>query len=325
MMMKDNKFHFDFNNGCFSLPCLSSIIDRRERMISQPLFPLFFLFLLVAPLSQAFAPPSQRKQPFQNPLQATWSDSRAIKEYQDFLATGKQEIDKAPDGPCVIVRPAEGDYTELADALVKLGDGEDMLLSPGEELPDAEIGAYPIYITLPPFELKSFLQNLPSSFVDRDDDFVFISGGKKYGNIEQVLKDTGNCRDAMTQFLWTGMDIKQFTIEDKAVNLGLDGYGEEKFAGECAACGKWAGHIEERLEKNAIRVKTVFYREWRRMMVSWDAKKSVFQAFKFIAGADSTRLVGTSDIRCCFQPHRGRSNRTNDTIRCSSVLRRGSL
>ena len=50
------------------------------------------------------------------------------------------------------------------------------------------------------------------------------------------------------------------------VNLGLDANGESKMAGECAACGKWAGAIAEKLQRNSISCTTDFYREWRRKM-----------------------------------------------------------
>lgn len=205
---------------------------------------------------------------------ATWSDSRAVKEYQDFLASGKQEIEKTPDGPCVIVAPLDGGDMELADAIVQMGMGDDVILRKGQEAP-AEIAgatAYPIYITIPPQELKEFLQNLPASFNERRDDFIFCSGGLKYGNIEKVLKDTGYCRDAMTQFLVSGFKTKPI-IEDTCTKLGMSANGEDKYAGECAACGKWSGSVEARLENNAIRCKTVFYREWRRLMVSFFGEK----------------------------------------------------
>jgi hypothetical protein len=200
---------------------------------------------------------------------ATWSDSRAVKEYQDFLASGRQDIEKRPDLPSVIVKPSVGD-TEMADAIFKMGMGDDVVLLPGQDPPSQIDGfdAYPIYITIPPQQLKEFLMSLPASLEERRDDFIFISGGPKYGNIEKTLKDTGFCRDAMTQMLATGFKIKPF-IQDISVKLGTSANGEEKIAGECAACGKWSGSVEERLGRNNIVCKAVFYREWRRLMVSW--------------------------------------------------------
>ena len=112
------------------------------------------------------------------------------------------------------------------------------------------------------------MKNLPESFVSRRDDFVFCSGGRRYGNIEQVLKDFGLARDTMTQFLITGIQFTAFRPQDRSVQLGFDAGGTEKWAGECSACGKWQGAIADRLERNAIRCNTHFYREWRRLMVS---------------------------------------------------------
>lgn len=202
-------------------------------------------------------------------LQATWSDSRAVKEYQDFLQSGLQEIKRESDCPSIIVKSANFD-TELPDAIFKMGMGDDIVVTAGEELPEMakDVMSYPIYITVPPPQLRDFLKNLPESFVDRRDDLVFCSGGLKYGNIEKILQDFGYARDTMTQFLITGIDFSTFRPEDRSVKLGLDAGGTEKWAGECSACGKWQGAISERLSRNSIRCQTHFYREWRRVMVS---------------------------------------------------------
>ena len=202
-------------------------------------------------------------------LQATWSDSRAVKEYQEFLQSGLQEIKRESDCPSVIVKSANFN-TDLPDAIFKMGMGDDIVVIAGDELPamNGDVTSYPIYITVPPPQLRDFLKNLPDSFVDRRDDFVFCSGGLKYGNIEKVLQDFGYARDTMTQVLITGIDFSTFRPEDRSVKLGLDAGGTEKWAGECSACGKWQGAISERLSRNSIRCQTHFYREWRRVMVS---------------------------------------------------------
>jgi hypothetical protein len=71
----------------------------------------------------------------------------------------------------------------------------DVVLSSSFEhsLPESLNGQteYPIYITISPTQLGSFLDNLPPSYMDRIDDFVFFSGGFEFGNIEDVLKERG--------------------------------------------------------------------------------------------------------------------------------------
>jgi hypothetical protein len=117
----------------------------------------------------------------------------AVQDYQNFLSSGKQEIELTVDCPSVILRPIESS-TPLADALVAMGvGGDDMVLTPDQDLPQSLAGRseYPIYITLPPNQLEDFLTNLPASYKDRPDDFVFFSGGLEYGNIEDILKDRG--------------------------------------------------------------------------------------------------------------------------------------
>lgn len=180
-------------------------------------------------------------------LFATWSDARAVQEYQQFLASGKSELIQESDGPSVIIRPEEdGGSTELADALFRMGMKDDVVLTPGQELPLELEGrtSFPIYMTLPPGPLEQFLQTLPPSYKDRYDDFVFFSGGLVYGNTEDLLKKYGYCRDSMTQVLISGVKF-QPRIEDLTVSLGISAGGEEKVAGECAACGKWLGAIAQ--------------------------------------------------------------------------------
>ena len=124
---------------------------------------------------------------------ATWSDSKAVQDYQAFLATGKQEIDLKRDMPSVIVKARDGSNSDLADALVQMGMGDDIVVTPEQNLPNAVGGStdFPIYITLPPWQLEDFLKNLGESYKEKNENFVFFSGGRTYGNVEDVLKERG--------------------------------------------------------------------------------------------------------------------------------------
>ena len=103
---------------------------------------------------------------------ATWSDSKAVKDYQDFLSSGAQEIKLKDDCPSVIiVSPQEVDleFTELnplAQALMQMGNGDDVILSPYQPLPETlgESSEYPIYLTLPPQEIAPFLDSIDKSY-----------------------------------------------------------------------------------------------------------------------------------------------------------------
>lgn len=122
--------------------------------------------------------------PIQTSLQATWSNGQAVQDYQNFLASGKQEIDRTADGPSVFVVP-DHDMPALTKALMS---DKDIVVTPHQELPSIQC---PVYITLPPYQLDDFLENLSETFKSRPDDFVFFSGGLEYGNIEDVLKNRG--------------------------------------------------------------------------------------------------------------------------------------
>ena len=160
---------------------------------------------------------------------ATWSDARAVKEYQDFLNSGRQTIELAHDVPSVIVTRPGGPTESLAQWLQQSGTGsnhpnkknghhndvvdvvvDNVLISPDQELPSTIGGLteYPIYIVLPAYELNDFLLNLPDSYKGiAQDNFCFFSGGLLFGNIEHVLKERGYCRDDMTQIIITGLHI----------------------------------------------------------------------------------------------------------------------
>jgi len=256
--------------------------------------------LVCRPATAAFSvrgPSRRRTTTPTTQLGATWSNGQAVQDYQNFLSSGAQEIALTNDGPSVIVRSprdwSSSTTPTLADALLYMGMGgsDDVVVEPGQDLP-AQIGdrdavsEYPVYITLPPYQLADFLSNLPESYQARTDDFVFFSGGLEYGNIEDVLKDRGYCRDSMTQVLISGMrygktGMGDIQITDLKTTLGQDASGADKLAGECAATGKWAGSVAARLERHNVYCRTDFYREWRRRM--WE--RSAYDAVVNLIGA----------------------------------------
>jgi hypothetical protein len=181
------------------------------------------------------------------------------------------------DQPSVIITQDSSTPTELAQALITMGYGDDMVISYGEEMPRHAAAEYPIYVTIPPTQLADFIRNMPESYKDRVEDMVFFSGGLSNGNIEDILKTYGLCRDSMTQVLLSGL---RFTaakrVQDVSVQLGAAANEEEKWAGMCTACGKWNGAIAERLQRNNINCRTDFYREWRRHMWEKSLSDAVF-------------------------------------------------
>jgi hypothetical protein len=168
----------------------------------------------------------------------------------------------------------------MTDALLTMGMGDDVVLSRNDVLP-SEMGGnkeYPIYICLPPTELDTFLRNLSDEQQQRNEDFVFFSGGPSLGNIEDILKGLGYCRDTMTQVVAAGIEFLPSAnqVRDLSTRLGTDAMGEEKWAGECAACGKWNGAIAQRMERSDVRCSVDFYRDWRRKMWERNALDAIF-------------------------------------------------
>ena len=242
-------------------------------------------------------------KPSKTSLQATWSNGQAIREYQDFLASGKQEVDRTDDCPSLIVRSLDPRTPAnfMVDAFFALGSGDDVVITTDSPMPQM-VGnkeSFPIYICLPPMELNSFIQNLPDDWKSKREDFIFLSGGDICGVIEPILKPYGYARDSMTQVLVGGFTTPgpNGKPQDLSVNIGIDGNGEDKIAGECAACGKWAGSVEERLERNGIRCKVGFYREWRRMM--WE--RATFDAVFNLVGAVREEPTTLKDVAMYYE------------------------
>ena len=95
----------------------------------------------------------------------------------------------------------------------------------------------------------------------------------------------------MTQVLISGMRMTGFEnrVEDVRVRLDSDSaIGEEKWAGECAACGKWAGSIEDRLARSEVTCSTDFYREWRRKMWERSTFDTVFNLLGVVRSQDTS-------------------------------------
>jgi hypothetical protein len=122
----------------------------------------------------------------------------------------------------------------------------------------------------------------------------------------------------MTQVLISGMRIKSNNeVEDIKAFLGTSENGEEKLAGklfndlrvptrailltrhsiqcslhigECSACGKWKGSIQERLERSNVYCHADFYREWRRRMWERSVYDATLNLIGSVRGEVSTRL-----------------------------------
>jgi hypothetical protein len=157
----------------------------------------YFLLLCSSHYAAPFAPkPVVASPPPVHPDHVIDPDSKAVQDYQNFLASGRQEIELKEDGASVLVRPASYEKCEqgkLLQAFLHLGMGDDLVVTPDRTIP-ATLGGrneFPIYVLLPPTQLTEFLSTLNPSLYDKIDDFIFVSGSMTYGNIEDVLKEKG--------------------------------------------------------------------------------------------------------------------------------------
>jgi len=268
---------------------------RRTTLLVHILFSILYVsschaFGIFQSSSQSTSSFKKHYKKHLNPLHATWSNGQAVQEYKDFLSSGRSEVERLSDRSSVIVANPEIEYP-LVDAILSMGlrsEKKDVVVRYDDlTLPNEVDGqtSFPIYIAIPPWQLASFLDNLPPGWMERCDDFVYFSGGL-CGVIEPVLRKRGMARDATTQ-----VDVHGFTMpgkgqapQDLSANFGLDAQGEDKYTGETGACGKWCGAIAERLENNFIRCRTGFYREWRRWMWEMAAYDVVFNLVGSVRG-----------------------------------------
>lgn len=236
-------------------------------------------------------------------LQVSWSNGQAIKEYQDFLASGKSTLDTTSDGASIIITSKASH--PLVEALLKMGMGDDIVIGPNDPIPstlssgggEPDRTEFPIYVCLDPSELNEAVNaHLFHNWDEKRDDLVFLSTAK--GNIEPTLKVFGLPRDATSQLLVSfSTPGGVYQPMDMCVNLGLDGGGvDNKYAMESCACGKWKDAIAARLERNNIRCRTAFYREFKRNM--WE--KSVFDSVFHLIGAcavdDKTTIADVANF-----------------------------
>ena len=224
-------------------------------------------------------------------LHATWSNGQAIREYQDFLASGKSALDTTEDGASIIITSDPSNPSPLANAIMKMGDGNDILISPTDPIP-ATLGdreSFPIYLCLPPPELGAAISaNLFSLWDEKRDDLVYITPSKC--NLEPTLKQFGLPRDATSQLLVgfsTPTNLNMFPM-DLCVKFGEDASAQDKYAGESSSCGKWRDAIVARLGNAHIRCKSCFYREWKRDMWEKSAFDAAFNIVGACAGPDTT-------------------------------------
>lgn len=273
--------------------------------------------LLLHQLTAAFQIPHQAlKQNVKTELSATWSNGQSIQEYQDFLAGKNQGPSEEGDIPSVIMTNDATNNNKYVNALITMSQGEDVIISPNDEIPSTLAGreSFPIYIVLNPYELDAALRENLYRWNDKIDDFVFITWENTC--IEQVLKPFGLPRDTTSQLMPTiTFPDPPYQPQDMAISYDLDQYGEQKRAMESLACGKWKDVIAARLANNVIHCGTSFYRDYRRAM--WE--KIIFYAVFNIIGAVRDQPTSFEDCALYY------GEEVSDMVWQMSTMLRGSL
>jgi hypothetical protein len=122
----------------------------------------------------------------------------------------------------------------------------------------------------------------------------------------------------MTQVLISGMAVTNYGgkvgVEDLSVKLMSDtALGDSKYAGECSACGKWAGAIAARLHSSDVKCHVDFYREWRRKM--WE--RNTYDAVLHVMGVVRSQPTTVAEVAMYYEKD------TSDILWEMSQLLRG--
>ena len=89
---------------------------------------------------------------------------------------------------------------------------------------------------------------------------------------------------------------------DQRISLGPVGaQGLAEYAAETTVTGKWAGSVEERLTRQNFFCKTMFYRDWRRVMLEKCAFLTVFPLVGALHPKDDGSPSSLADVADYFE------------------------
>ncbi|KAJ1459940.1 hypothetical protein M885DRAFT_510406 [Pelagophyceae sp. CCMP2097] len=213
---------------------------------------------------------------------AVWSDSRAVKDYQDLLAgTAPRRLE---DGPALVIGSDSmaKAFAELApaspDAVLGVADAIPLMLDATRypALTEAQRSVFPIYVFCDADELEPLLQACPA---EKKDDLVFMHYRGQM--VEPVLRRYGCFRDTQSQVVLYYAVNEFGKVDDDRTCMGNDAMGREKWAAESCATGKWAGAVADRMVRANLHCSELFQRDWRRHMF----ERCVFEAAYGLVGA----------------------------------------
>jgi hypothetical protein len=236
-------------------------------------------------------------------LRNVWSNSQAVKDYEDFLDNKPSAVTITPDQPSLFLIPDPPHLPSaacpFAALLASLPASDDVVASPSSLSPDflssCALGpSFPIYVCVPPSALPTFLSSpgflaLRSCNSPQLEDLVFFSHSGLL--TESALRSASVGSSTQTLVLLNaGVVLAPFTakpvLRSNEVGIGRDTQGQAKTAGSSWASGKFAGSVSERVANkfpdavdSACRV--AFYRDVRR----WLFEDAVLHAAVSLVGA----------------------------------------
>eukprot|EP00520_Triparma_pacifica_P015819 CAMPEP_0118653026 /NCGR_PEP_ID=MMETSP0785-20121206/11622_1 /TAXON_ID=91992 /ORGANISM="Bolidomonas pacifica, Strain CCMP 1866" /LENGTH=370 /DNA_ID=CAMNT_0006545563 /DNA_START=186 /DNA_END=1295 /DNA_ORIENTATION=- len=278
-----------------------------------------------------------------------WSNSQAVKDYEDFLANKPSAMDWSSDCTSVFIVPSSGfdlssPYECLLSTLADVDNGDIVLEwddSSTFSIPDSS-SSCPIYVCLPSSSLCSFVesdyvQNLrtitpPSPLLE---DFVFLNFD---GSISESILRKNNLGSSEQTNLLLNCGFEKsggrydYKLVQNEVNLGVDAMGIKKVAGRSIACGKWAGSVKGRIEEsvkgncgiegegeNWDLVDLGFYRDVRRILFEYGILTSAIRLVGEVHTKTSGEALTFNDVVMSYE------GEAIDLIRELSSCLRGGL
>jgi len=133
--------------------------------------------------------------------------------------------------------------------------------------------------------------------VSKRNDLVFLTDGFT----EPVLRAKGLCREEQTQAtIW--IDFNNWgTAFCGRVDMGPNRNDLPEFAGETTVTGKWGGALKARLESGNFFCRTMFYRDWRRVMLERVTYFSVYNLIGVLHRKDDGTASSHADVANYFE------------------------
>lgn len=218
------------------------------------------------------APPPDWGRSAAAPVLQVNSDSRATREYMDFLL-GNIKQDVTEDGPSVIV--GDGRIGSMLREFGERRKFEDVVVRRGGLIPSDHPG--PVYLCVPTSDLEAVIATCPDN---KKDDLVFLSDGM----LEPIFQRNG---------LYGPTQAALFMACVRKGGKPVDGTNPDAPDGLTTVSGKWAGALSMRMGTGDLSCNVKMDRDGRRSALERLVFVSAYNLVGAVNGGISVGEVAT--------------------------------